>query len=81
MEEQILREGHQALSVIPKGDEVIVDNLEDAQKFFWKFKTKDGKVVTLYHKDKKVEKLYDKKAFLRVSEEFPDLSLEEMLRQ
>lgn len=29
---------------------------------------------------KKVEKLYDRKAFLRVCEEFPDLSQEEMVR-
>lgn len=48
-------------------------------KFFQKFKTKGGKVVTLYHKDKKVEKLSEKKAILALSEDFPDLSYEEFI--
>lgn len=64
IEEKILTKGHQALSVIPAGDEVIIYNPEDAKKFHQKFKAKAGKVVTLYHKGIRVKDFNDKNVFL-----------------
>ncbi|KAK1402414.1 hypothetical protein POM88_002019 [Heracleum sosnowskyi] len=45
-----------------------------------KFSTKDGRIVTLYHTDKRVQQLFARKAISTVSEEYPDLSHEEFLR-
>ncbi|KAK1383202.1 hypothetical protein POM88_020937 [Heracleum sosnowskyi] len=82
-EEQILTSGHgQTLATIPEGDEdVIIDNPEDASNLFQKFSTKDGRIVTLYHTDKRVQQLFARKALSTTSEEYPDLSHEEFLRQ
>ncbi|KAK1371186.1 hypothetical protein POM88_037278 [Heracleum sosnowskyi] len=81
-EDQILTPGHgQILATIPEGDEdVIIDNPEDASNLFQKFSTKDGRIVTLYHTDKRVQQLYARKALSTASEEYPDLSHEEFLR-
>ncbi|KAK1358971.1 hypothetical protein POM88_043445 [Heracleum sosnowskyi] len=81
-EEQILTPGHgHILATIPEGDEdVIIDNPEDASNLFQKFSTKDGRIVTLYHTDKRVQQLYARKALSTASEEYPDLSHEEFLR-
>ncbi|KAK1366762.1 hypothetical protein POM88_042323 [Heracleum sosnowskyi] len=81
-EDQILTPGHgHILATIPEGDEdVIIDNPEDASNLFQKFSTKDGRIVTLYHTDKRVQQLYARKALSTASEEYPDLSHEEFLR-
>ncbi|KAK1357004.1 hypothetical protein POM88_050260 [Heracleum sosnowskyi] len=81
-EEQILTPGHgHILATIPEGDEdVIIDNPEDASNLFPKFSTKDGRIVTLYHTDKRVQQLFARKALSTASEEYPDLSHEEFLR-
>ncbi|KAK1373222.1 hypothetical protein POM88_029415 [Heracleum sosnowskyi] len=81
-EDQILTPGHgQILATIPEGGEdVIIDNPEDASNLFQKFSTKDGRIVTLYHTDKRVQQLYARKALSTASEEYPDLSHEEFLR-
>ncbi|KAK1392039.1 hypothetical protein POM88_011095 [Heracleum sosnowskyi] len=82
-EEQILIPGHkQTLATIPEGDEdVIIDNPEDASNLFQKFSTKDGRIFTLYHTDKRVQQLFARKSLSTASEEYPDLSHEEFLRQ
>ncbi|KAK1372218.1 hypothetical protein POM88_028411 [Heracleum sosnowskyi] len=82
-EEQILTPGHgHTLATIPEGDEdIFIDNPEDASNLFQKFSTKDGRIVTLYHTDKRVQQLYARKALSTASEEYPDLSHEEFLRQ
>ncbi|KAK1394678.1 hypothetical protein POM88_013734 [Heracleum sosnowskyi] len=82
-EEQILTPGHgHILATIPEGDEdIFIDNPEDASNLFQKFSTKDGRIVTLYHTDKRVQQLYARKALSTASEEYPDLSHEEFLRQ
>ncbi|KAK1394509.1 hypothetical protein POM88_013565 [Heracleum sosnowskyi] len=81
-EDQILTPSHgHILATIPEGDEdVIIDNPEDASNLFQKFSTKDGRIVTLYHTDKRVQQLYARKALSTASEEYPDLSHEEFLR-
>ncbi|KAK1352207.1 hypothetical protein POM88_053471 [Heracleum sosnowskyi] len=81
-EEQILTPGHgHILATIPEGDEdVIIDNPEDASNLFRKFSTSDGRIVTLYHTDKRVQQLFARKALSTASEEYPDLSHEEFLR-
>ncbi|KAK1380858.1 hypothetical protein POM88_027602 [Heracleum sosnowskyi] len=81
-EEQILTPGHgHTLATIPEGDEdVIIDNPEEASNLFQKFSTKDSRIVTLYHTDKRVQQLYARKALSTASEEYPDLSHEEFLR-
>ncbi|KAK1380079.1 hypothetical protein POM88_026823 [Heracleum sosnowskyi] len=81
-EDQILTPGHgHILATIPEGDEdVIIDNPEDASNLFQKFSTKDGRIVTLYHTDKRVQQLYARKALSTASEEYPDLSHEDFLR-
>lgn len=61
-------------------NEVIIVNLENAKNMFKQYKTKDGHVVTLFHKDKSVEQWNAKKALSQLLEEFPDLSSEEVLR-
>ncbi|KAK1367763.1 hypothetical protein POM88_033855 [Heracleum sosnowskyi] len=82
-EEQILTSGHgHTLATIPEGDEdIFIDNPEDASNLFQKFTTKDGRIVTLYHTDKRVQQLFARKALSTASEEYPDLSHEEFLRQ
>ncbi|KAK1356527.1 hypothetical protein POM88_049783 [Heracleum sosnowskyi] len=82
-EEQILTPGHgHTLATIPEGDEdIFIDNPEDASNLFQKFTTKDGRIVTLYHTDKRVQQLFARKALSTASEEYPDLSNEEFLRQ
>ncbi|KAK1351406.1 hypothetical protein POM88_054379 [Heracleum sosnowskyi] len=82
-EEQILTSGHgHTLATIPEGDEdIFIDNPEDASNLFQKFSTKDGRIVTLYHTDKRVQQLFARKALSTASEEYPDLSHEEFLRQ
>ncbi|KAK1387713.1 hypothetical protein POM88_015891 [Heracleum sosnowskyi] len=82
-EEQILTPGHgQTLATIPEGNEdVIIDNPEDASNLFQKFTTQDGRIVTLYHTDKRVQQLFARKALSTASEEYPDLSHEEFLSQ
>ncbi|KAK1360233.1 hypothetical protein POM88_044707 [Heracleum sosnowskyi] len=82
-EEQILTPGHgHTLATIPEGDEdIFIDNPEDASNLFQKFSTKDGRIVTLYHTDKRVQQLYARKALSTASEEYPDLSHEEFLRK
>ncbi|KAK1372473.1 hypothetical protein POM88_028666 [Heracleum sosnowskyi] len=81
--DQILMPGHrQTLATIPEGDEdVIIDNPEDASNLFQKFSVKDGRINTLYHTDKRVQQLFARKALSTTSEEYPDLSHEEFLRQ
>ncbi|KAK1372772.1 hypothetical protein POM88_028965 [Heracleum sosnowskyi] len=81
-EDQILTPGHgHILATIPEGDEdVIIDNPEDASNLFQKFSTKDGRIVTLYQTDKRVQQLFARKALSTASEEYPDLSHEEFLR-
>ncbi|KAK1371557.1 hypothetical protein POM88_037649 [Heracleum sosnowskyi] len=81
--DQILTPGHgQTLSTIPEGDEdVFIENAEDAANLFKNFKTKGGDVVTLYHTDKRVQQLFARKALSISTEEYPDLSQEEFLKQ
>ncbi|KAK1379655.1 hypothetical protein POM88_026399 [Heracleum sosnowskyi] len=81
--DQIPMPGHkQTLATIPEGDEdVLIDNPEDASNLFQKFTTKDGRIVTLYHTDKRVQQLFARKALSIASEEYLDLSHEEFLRQ
>ena len=81
--DQILMPGQgQTLATIPEGDEdIIIDNSEDAANLFQKYKTKDGNVVTLYHQDKRVQQLFNRKALSLSSEDFPGMTQEEILKQ
>ncbi|KAK1355275.1 hypothetical protein POM88_048531 [Heracleum sosnowskyi] len=74
--DQIMMHSHeQTLATIPEGDEdIFIDNPEDASNLFQKFSTKDGRIVTLYHTDKRVQQLFARKALSTASEEYPDLS-------
>ncbi|MGI4673532.1 reverse transcriptase domain-containing protein, partial [Klebsiella pneumoniae] len=65
--DQILMSGQsQSLATIPEGDEdVIIDNPEAAASLFQNFRTRDGNVVTLYHQDKRVQQLMNRKALDR----------------
>ncbi|KAK1367121.1 hypothetical protein POM88_042682 [Heracleum sosnowskyi] len=82
MQSQILTSGHgHTLATIPEGDEdIIIDNPEDASNLFQKFTTKDGRIVTLYHTDKRVQQLFARKALSTANEEYPDLTNEEFLK-
>ena len=81
--DQILMSGQdQTLDTIPEGDEdIIIDNSEDAANLFQKYKTKDGDVVTLYHQDKRVQQLFNRKALSLSSKDFPGMTQEEILKQ
>ena len=72
----------QTLATIPEGDEdIIIDNSKDAAKLFQKYKIRDGNVVTLYHQDKRVQQLFNRKALSLSSEDFPGMTQEEILKQ
>lgn len=66
----------------PEGDEVIIYNLEDAAKFYWNFRIKDGSVVSMYINNEKVKKLFQKKdTIITIAGKDPNsLKLQELVR-
>ena len=78
-----MTQGHkQSLTSIPETD-VLIEDEKDASQLFHKYKTSGGEIVTLYHTDKRVQQLYARKALdlSLQSEEVPDLSKEEFLKE
>ena len=78
-----LTQGHrQTLTSIPESD-LLIEEEKDASNLFHQYKTSGGEIVTLYHTDKRVQQLHARKALdlSLQSEEVPDLSKEEFLKE
>lgn len=63
MKRQNVTKSHQSLSKILEDDEIIIDNPNDVKNLFEQYRTKDGELVTLFYKDKRVELVNAKKSF------------------
>ena len=72
--------GRQTLSTIPE-DDVYIEKDKDAANLFYKLDTGDGQVLQLFHKDERIQQYHAKKALALTSEENPDMSTEDILKE
>ena len=67
---------------VTEAGDIIISTPEQARGMFFPYKHKEtGEVITLYYKDKKFEQKNARSALGTITEEFPDLTIEEAVLQ